>query len=149
MSKSTRAEIGRRGLASQVTLTGWVDPAEVDALLGKADILVLPSFDENLPMSVIEGMGHGLAVVATPVGAVADIIKHDETGLLVQTGDVEGLAEAIGRLIGDPAMRKRLGVTARAFHRDNLNIDSYLPRLMAIWRSAAEKRQTGSVGVPL
>ncbi len=145
----TRADIERRGISSRVTLTGWIDPAQVDALLAKADILVLPSFDENLPMSVIEGMGHGLAVVATPVGAVTDIIQHDVTGLLVPAGDSEGLAHAIGLLIGDPALRRRLGAKARAFHRDHLNIDAYLPRLLAIWQAAAAERQTGSVGATL
>ena len=142
----TRSEIERRGMTSRVKLTGWVAPAQVDGLLANADILVLPSFDENLPMSVIEAMGHGLAVVATPVGAVADIIKHDETGLLVPAGDSERLADAIGQLINDPAMRERLGINARAFHREHLNIDSYLPRLLKIWRVAAAKRQTSSVG---
>ena len=145
----TQAEIERRGMTSRVTLTGWVAPAQVEAYLAKADILVLPSFDENLPMSVIEAMGYGLAVVATPVGAVADIITHNETGLLVPTGDSERLADAVGLLIGDPAMRERLGIKARAFHREHLNIDSYLPRLVTIWRAAAAKRQTSSVGVPL
>ena len=138
--EQARAEIHRRGLHSRVSLTGWVGPNAVERLLSCADILVLPSFDENLPMAVIEGMGYGLAVVATPVGAVADIVKHDETGLLVPVGDAAGLAAAMARLIADPALRARLGRKARSFHRDNLHIDSYLPRLLGIWRAAAAEQ---------
>ena len=135
--EQVRADVRRRGLSGRVSLTGWVGPAEVDRLLLAADILVLPSFDENLPMSVIEGMGHGLAVVATPVGAVADIVKDGETGLLVAAGDAEQLAAALSRLIGDGELRARLGRQARIFHQENLHIDSYLPRLVGIWRAAA------------
>ena len=139
----TRSELEQRGLSARVTLTGWVDTVTVDQLLGQADILVLPSFDENLPMSVIEGMGHALAVVATPVGAVPDIIKDGETGLLVPAGDVESLARALARLVKDPVLRRHLGTQARTFHRAHLNIDTYLPRLLSIWRLAAAAKPQG------
>ena len=145
----TRGELARCGLAERVRLTGWVGPDEAETLLETADVLVLPSFDENLPMSVIEGMGHALAVVTTPVGAVADIIEDGETGLLVPPGDVDRLADALARLVADPGLRLQLGSRARAFHRAHLNIDAYLPRLMQIWRMAAAERQAGAVGAVL
>ncbi len=143
--EQVRADITRRGLADRVSLTGWVGPADVDRLLGDADILVLPSFDENLPMSVIEAMGYGLAVVATPVGAVTDIIEDGETGILVPVGDPVKLASALERLITDGDLRARLGRQARAFHRCHLHIDSYLPRLVSIWRAAAAEQSPSAV----
>ena len=97
-------------------------------------------------MSVVEAMGYGLAVVATPVGAVADIIEDGETGMLVPVGDAERLAAAMERLIGDPELRERLGRQAHAFHRDHLNIDCYLPRLLGIWRAAVADQAVGKVG---
>ena len=133
----TRAELARLGLADAVTLTGWVGPADVERLLAAAAILALPSFDENLPMSVIEAMAHGLAIVATPVGAVEDIVVPERTGLLVPPGDVAALAQALGRLVGDAALRARLGAAARRFHRSHLAIAPYLGRLLGVWREAA------------
>lgn len=138
--EQTRAEIGRAGLADRVTLPGWVGPAEVERLLGAADILVLPSFEENLPMSVIEGMAHGLAVVTTPVGAVSDIMVDGETGLLVPPGEPARLAEALRSLVEDGALRRRLGDAARAFHREHLEIGRYTERLVSVWRSVAAAR---------
>lgn len=136
-------EIARRQIASlalegRVQLSGWVGAREVEELISKADILTLPSFDENLPMSVIEGMAAGLAVVATPVGAVEDIIKDGETGLLVPVGDSTALAEALTRLVEDTTLRRQLGEAAAEFHKQHLEMTDYAQRLCRLWREALQ-----------
>lgn len=135
--EQTRGEIVRLGLAERVEVPGWVGPAEVRALLRAATILVLPSHEENLPMSVIEGMAHGLAIVTTPVGAVEDIIRSGETGLLVPPGDSDALAGALGRLLADRDLCNQLGRAARDFHARHLETGGYVDRLVRIWREAA------------
>lgn len=134
---AAREEVRRLGLSHKVDLPGWVGPDAVTMLLRQAHILVLPSFDENLPLSVIEGMAHGLAIVTTPVGAVEDIITNEETGLLVPPGDSESLAEALKRLIVDPLLRENLGRAAQTFHRQHLEIGRYYDQLLRVWRKAA------------
>jgi glycosyltransferase involved in cell wall biosynthesis len=129
----TRAEVERAGLGDRISVPGWVGPAQVEALLRGANILVLPSFSENLPMSVIEALAHGAAVVCTPVGALPELIEHERTGLIVEPGDVEGLASALGRLIDDPELRQRLGENGRSLHRTRLAIENCAERLVAIW----------------
>lgn len=135
--EAARARADAAGIASRVDLPGWVGPEAVETALAHADVLVLPSFDENLPMSVIEGMAAGLAVIATPVGATEEIVRDGETGLLVPPGDVDALAAALARLVGDAALRERLGREARAFHGRHLEITPYTARLAAIWNDAA------------
>lgn len=127
------------GISDRVDLPGWVGPETVAELLCTADILVLPSFAENLPVSVIEGMGAGLAVVTTPVGAVRDIIIDGQTGLLVQPGDVEGLAAALTRLVNDPSLREHLGAAAKAFHADHLHPTPFAEAMVRAWRAAAAR----------
>ena len=139
--EATRREIARLGLAQRVQLPGWAGPGDVAKLLAASDILTLPSFDENLPMSVIEGMAAGLAVVATPVGAVEDIVTRGETGLLVQPGNVDQLADALRQLILDGPLRSRLGKAAEAMHRRRLDIVPYVAKLTAIWQEAVTKRR--------
>ena len=129
----TRAAVERAGLGDRISVPGWVESAGVEALLQAADILVLPSFSENLPMSVIEALAHGAAVICTPVGALPDIIEHERTGLIVKPGDVEGLACALGRLIEDPDLRRRLGENGKALHRTRLDVEVCAERLVAIW----------------
>lgn len=135
----TRAEIERLDLGDKVRVTGWVGPAEVEALLSEADVLVLPSHHENLPMSVIEAMAYGLAVVTTPVGAVEDVIQTEVTGLLCPPGDPVRLAQALRRVVDDAALRARLGQAAKALHRARLDVPPYVARLRAIWVQAARR----------
>jgi glycosyltransferase involved in cell wall biosynthesis len=129
----TRAAVERAGLGDRISVPGWVGPAQVEALLRAANILVLPSFSENLPMSVIEALAHGAAVVCTPVGALPELIEHERTGLIVEPGDVEGLASALGRLIDDPELRQRLGENGRTLHRTRLAIEICAERVVAVW----------------
>lgn len=135
--EAARAKAAVLGLADRVEIPGWVGPTRVAELIATADILVLPSFAENLPLSIIEGMASGLAVVATPVGAVSDIVKDGETGLLVQPGDVDGLTSALTRLVEDQPLRQRLGAAAQQLHRERLDLEPYAETLRSVWIAAA------------
>ncbi len=135
--EKARQLVAERGLADKVTVPGWMGPEEAAKLVSESDIMVLPSYDENLPMSVIEGMGAGLAVITTPVGAVEDIISDGETGLLVQPGDIPALSHALERLIGDADLRANLSAAALKVHRERLDLPPYVARLIAIWKECA------------
>lgn len=135
--EGARATAAEYGLTDRVTIPGWVGADGVAELIDSADILVLPSFAENLPLSVIEGMAAGLAVVTTPVGAVRDIISDGETGLLVEPGDVQGLTAALTRVVKDPDLREKLGAKARRYHQDKLDLLPYSNEICRIWRDAA------------
>jgi glycosyltransferase involved in cell wall biosynthesis len=132
--ETTRETVAALGIADRVDVPGWISAKAFDALIADADILVLPSFDENLPLSVVEAFARGIAVICTPVGALPDIVKPEVTGLLVEPGDVEGLTAALQRMIGDPALRERLGHNARAVYDERLNLEQYTVKLVEMWR---------------
>lgn len=134
-----RARVAQLGLGDRVEVPGWVGPDGVRQLLAEADVLVLPSHGENLPMSVIEGMSAGLAIVATPVGAIPEVVTDQVSALLVPIGDKAALASAIKEIVTDPVLRTRLGAAAQATHRDRLEIGTYLIRLCEIWRDAEQE----------
>ena len=131
-----RAKATELGLADRVALPGWVGPSQVAELIASADILVLPSFAENLPVSVIEGMAAGLAVVTTPVGAVEDIVVDGQSGLLVPPGDVDALTTALTRLVEDSQLRQSLGAAAQSFHRERLDLAPFAQAVQNVWRAA-------------
>ena len=133
----SRSHAQRLGIADRVEIPGWLGPDETRALLRRTDILVLPSFVENLPMVVIEGFAYGLAVVATPVGAVPEVIDHGRNGLLVPVGNVEALAAALHRLLEDGELRRSLGEAARRDYAERFDISTYITRLVSTWRKAA------------
>jgi glycosyltransferase involved in cell wall biosynthesis len=80
-------------------------------------------------------------VVATPVGAVPEVIAHERNGLLVPVGNVEALANALNQLLEDRALRRRLGDAARRDHAERYEINNYVKRLVAIWQKAARCRK--------
>jgi glycosyltransferase involved in cell wall biosynthesis len=120
-----RARAAALGLADRVAFLGWIDQPAASALCAAADILVLPSHAEGLAMSVLEGLAHGLAVVATPVGAHAEVIEPEQSGLLVPPGDVAALSAALRRVIGNPGLRERLRAGARQRFLDRYDVRSY------------------------
>ena len=132
----TRQAVNSLGIGDRVSVPGWVSDSEQEAVIGEADIFVLPSLNENLPLSLVEAFAHGVAVVCTPVGAVPDVVENERTGLLVEPNNVDGLTAAIRRLLHDHALRDRLGANARAEHVRRLEINCYLERLAMIWQTA-------------
>jgi len=100
------------GLGPHVRRLGYRD--DVPALLAAADIFALPSYFEGLPMSVIEAMLTGLPVVATDISGPREQVADEVTGLLVPPATIAPLAEALRRLVADPAMRTRMGEAGRA-----------------------------------
>jgi len=139
--EAARAKVQEYGLGDRVELPGWVGPERVAELIASADILVLPSFIENLPLSIVEAMAAGVAVVATPVGAVPDIVRDGETGLLVPAGDVDTLTAALTRLVNDPGLRERLGTAGLALHRERLDLAPFADTMQRVWAEAAMQRR--------
>ncbi len=100
-----------RGAGDRVHFLGFRDDA--GALLDQLDVVVLPSWIEGLPVTVLEAMAHAKPVIATPVGGTAELVADGETGLLVPARDPGRLAEAIRSLAADPELRRRLGAAGR------------------------------------
>jgi glycosyltransferase involved in cell wall biosynthesis len=103
-----------RRIAGAVEWLGWLDADGVAAALIEADIVVLPSLSEGLPVALLEALGYGKAVVATRVGGIPEIVTHGIDAVLVEPGNADALARAIAELAADPARRGRLGRAARA-----------------------------------
>jgi glycosyltransferase involved in cell wall biosynthesis len=102
------------GIEALVSFPGWVSTEAAERLLEAADVLVLPSHAENLPVSVLEAFAHARTVVTTDVGALPEIVVPGENGLVVAAGDTAALAEALGLLAQNDELRVRLAVGARA-----------------------------------
>jgi len=83
----------------------------------------MPSLNEALSNVLLESMGAGAPTVATRVGGTPEALVHEETGLLVKPGDSRAIADAVGRLLDNPAMASSLGQTARALIRDRFSVN--------------------------
>jgi len=107
-------KVRQLNLNEYVEMPGVVFGDAKDEIYKKADIYVLPSYIEGMPIGLLEAMSYGLACITTPVGGIPDIVDNGQNALLVKTGDVGALAESLRKLIFDSELRKRLGKEARA-----------------------------------
>jgi glycosyltransferase involved in cell wall biosynthesis len=96
---------------------------DVPRLLHAADVFVLASDFEALPMAVLEAMAAGLPILATAVGGIADVVRDGESGLLVAPRDEPAMAAALVALAADPALRERLGSAAARTHREHFGAE--------------------------
>ena len=124
---------GALGLSARVSLPGWAGREAAAALLAQADMLVLPSYHEALPMAVIEALSWTIPVVTTPVGAVSEFLTDGLDALLVTPGDVPGIAGAIGRLLDDPALAARIAVGGHRVFALRLEAGVAAGRLLGVY----------------
>jgi glycosyltransferase involved in cell wall biosynthesis len=124
-------------LSQVIEIKPWLTAAERDALLEKADVFVLPSYNEGLPMSMLEAMAWGLPVIVTPVGGIPEVITHDQNGLLIEPGNHSELAQAMRRLLHSEDLRLRLGEAARN-RVQPLKIENYMVSLLELYQSTIE-----------
>lgn len=99
-------------LGAHVTLTGSLNQEAVRSHFARADIFVLPSLAEGIPVVLMEAMSSGVPCISTPVNGIPELIEHERTGLLAMPGDVESLTTQLRRLILDPALRRTLAEAA-------------------------------------
>lgn len=132
------------GIADRATFHGWLRHDEVYALCRQADMFVLPSHAEGQAMSLLEAMAHGLAIVATPVGAHLEAVTPGKEACLVSAGDVDGLTGALAALIDDPHERRRLGAAARQRYLADFTVTGYAAKLLEIYEAALRDTELAS-----
>jgi glycosyltransferase involved in cell wall biosynthesis len=107
-------EAASAGLGERARFVGYLEGEELAAAYRSARVLALPSQSDNFPLVALEAMASGVAVVATRVGAMAELLGADERGFLVEPGDVGDLAGKLELLTADPILADRLGAAGRA-----------------------------------
>jgi glycosyltransferase involved in cell wall biosynthesis len=113
-------EVARHGLTDRVIFTG--QRSDVPRLMAALDVLAMPSLWEGLPMTLLEAMALGKAVVATRVGGIPDVIVDGETGLLVTPGDTVALASALRRLLTETQLKESIGQRAWTLLRQRYDV---------------------------
>jgi glycosyltransferase involved in cell wall biosynthesis len=126
-------EIQRLGISGHVTLTGHQRSAEPYYTI--ANLAVLSSLSEGSPNALLEAMAAGIPVVATNVGGIPEIVKHQESALLVPPGDISAMSAAISKLLTDPSLAHQLADRARMLALAKHSPQARAQRLAAIYHS--------------
>jgi len=127
-----------RGLLGSVLFLGHV--ADVSDYLQATDVYVSPSFHEGFPNALLEAMACGLPVVASRIGGVEDVIKHEVNGLLVAPGNSDELAKAVLQFLQCPEKAEEMGRQAARTIREQYAIDAVAPRYLNLYRELSQSR---------
>lgn len=133
-------QAGELGLEDCVRFEGWVGPAEKAVLLDAADVYVLPSHNEGLPMSVLEAMAYGLPVITTDVGGLPELVTDGVHGRMIRPGDVVALTAAILYLAGDGETRRRMGEAGRRRVQSAYSGEAVLPLMGGLYADVVQGR---------
>ena len=115
--------LAREELPDRVHFVGKVPRSEIYQFYSAGDVFVFPGIQESLGMVFLEAQSCGLPVVAFDNAGVPEAIQHEKTGFLVPMNDSRRFAEAIGNLLTDRDLRRRMGAAARAYVRENHDVD--------------------------
>ncbi|MCD4663977.1 MAG: glycosyltransferase family 4 protein, partial [Bacteroidales bacterium] len=119
-------------IQSKITFHGWIGLYEKDIILRKTKIFILPSYNEGLPMVLLEAMSYGIPIISTPVGGIPELVEK-ENGFLVKPGDISSLKEKIQCLLGDSALRKQISINNYNKIKEKFSMDYTFNRLGRIY----------------
>ncbi len=114
--------INEHKLTDIIKLEGWVDKEKKTILLSNADLFLLPSYNEGLPISILEAMSYSLPIISTNVGGIPEIIKNGVNGILIEPGDIDALFNAIKEFIENKEYREQCG------HNAFNTVEPHLPK---------------------
>lgn len=121
------------GCQQNVSLLGWLDGTAKQAQMARAKVYVLPSYNEGLPMSILEAMAAGIPVISTYVGGIPEAITDGVEGFLIHAGDVRALQERMQCLLLDDALAQRMGEAARCKVQRHFSTEVILPQLESLY----------------
>ena len=122
------------GVSEQVDLIGWVKGIDKDNLLASAVLYVLPSYNEGLPMSILEAMACGLPIISTPIGGIPEAVTDGVEGFLVNPGDINAIANRIVQILSEPGLAERMGAASRLKIESTFSADVILPQVEKLYR---------------
>jgi glycosyltransferase involved in cell wall biosynthesis len=127
--------VAQGNLQDSVVFTGNLGYENVIRAFQTADVMVLPSYSEGMPMSVLQALASGTSIVATPVGAIPDFLRDGENGFLVQPNSPDEIARKVLDLLDNDLLRERIGEANRQLAREQFDLDAVTVRLAEVYAS--------------
>jgi len=121
------------GLESYTEYIGWISGDKKQQILNQALIYLLPSYNEGLPMGILEAMASKVSVITSPVGGIPDVIDSGVNGLLVKPGDINALSQAIIKLLDSESLRVSLTNNAYQGVKLKFSVDVVIPQIEALY----------------
>lgn len=137
--ENIRQMVSVNGVQDKVAVCGWIDGSHKDQTYREANVLLLPSYHEGLPISILEAMAYGLPVLATDVGGISEAVKDGVNGFLIQPGECEKLAERIEELAVSPELRRTMGQRGYELAMEKFALPVIIRQLEALYDELIKK----------
>lgn len=124
-----------KGLDRNVIFTGWVINNEKDELLKKSDIFFLPSYNEGMPMAILDAMGYGLPIVSTTVGGIPKIVVNGKNGYTLNPGDIEGFAKAIITLLKNTDKLREYSKNSYSIVKEKYSLETHIGLIKKVYEN--------------
>ncbi|MBE5875888.1 MAG: glycosyltransferase family 4 protein [Lachnospiraceae bacterium] len=121
------------GTINHIVFPGWVRGVQKDEVLREADVFFLPSYNEGMPMSVLDAMGYGLPIVSTNVGGIPKIVHDGKNGTCCEAGDVEGFSRGIIALLTDDDRRVNSAKESISIVKKGYSLEAHLELLEKVY----------------
>ncbi|MEW6379739.1 MAG: glycosyltransferase [bacterium] len=131
-------QAGELGIARQVCFLGF--QADMGSIYQALDVLAITSRTEGTPLALLEAMAFGLPVVSMRVGGVGALLEQGIDGLLVNPGDMAGMAESLARVLTDPLLAGKLGSAARKKIRARFAVDGWIKKIQEVYGECLGKK---------
>jgi glycosyltransferase involved in cell wall biosynthesis len=131
-----KATVTALKLDAIVQYVGWVNASQKAELLRDAWALALPSYQEGLPMAILEAMAHSKAIISCPVGGIPQAVEHGVNGLLAAPGDILALSEHLQLILSDSEAAKKMGQASRVVFERKFSNETNWEVLFSLYRSA-------------
>lgn len=114
---------------------GWVDNEKKIELIKNSQILILPSYNEGLPMAILEAMSYGMPIITTDVGSIKDAVIDGHNGFMTQPGDINKLVLSMEKLILNYDTWQQFSNNSKKTIEENFNINNYFKKVEQIYKS--------------
>jgi glycosyltransferase involved in cell wall biosynthesis len=134
LKEMIETSLQEEGVTTRVDLPGWISHDDLPKYLNQLRLLILPSYTEGLPNIMLEAMACGTPVLATPVGAIPDVIIDGKTGFIMENNSPECIAENVIRVLSSPDL-EQIAENGRRFVEENFTFERVVER----WKEVLEE----------
>ena len=131
-----RARTRELGLTEEVSYAGWVDGKKKEKLIKGSQVLISPSYNEGLPVSILEAASYGMPIVSTDVGDISSVVRNGENGVLIRPGQVRELADGILAVSQEESF-ERMSRLSRRIAEENFSVDLFYDKLNRLYHQIA------------